>query len=361
MRTLGRVSRIRRTGTGLARRSAPALGICLLVPLLSACQSTYHVAQQVQGELNATYVAPKQFVWVDQTLSGTETVSGLWNDPYRYSVLFSQDGTPVWEEVVRDDAVADRILDVSPAVSYAASHGGVGNGPLAAHLAGANAGTVDALLTRHWVEDPTGAPAVPTVGGEQGAEPNDPFYAPMIFLQDVINLINNSVQSEVRQWRRNDVTPVYKPTDDPFPPPAAGDLRYDVYEPSLPVLTSNSPSATPPAPRAADFTKIAIYVRGGKVVEVRMVVDPLDVLGTLVTNYHLRLPKGLSTRGKELWAQAAIDRLTRATSLVPFRVQQITYIASNIGQAISISLPPKPVVASLSGIIPGQGGGQPVG
>lgn len=344
------------------RRAAPVLGLCVLVPLLSACQSTYHLAQQVQGEINATYAAPKQFVWVDQTLSGTATVSGLWNDPYRYSVLYSQDATPVWEEVVHDDAVADRILDVSPAAAYAAAHGGLAKiAPLGAHLTGANAGTVDALLTRNWVEDPTGAPAVPTVGNEQEAERSDPFYAPLIFLQDVSNLINNSDQSEVRQWRQNDVTPVYKPTDDPFPPPAAGDVRYDVYEPPLPVLTSNSPSATPPPPSSADFTKIAIYVRGARVVEVRMVVDPLDVLGTLVTNYHLSLPKGLSTRGKELWAQAAIARLTRATSLIPFRVQQITYIASDIGQPISISLPPKPVIGSLSGILPGQGGGQPTG
>ncbi|HUZ43141.1 MAG TPA: hypothetical protein VMU63_01960 [Acidimicrobiales bacterium] len=329
---------------------------------LAGCQSNEAVYHQVVGDLARTAALPKQFVWIHQTLTGTQSVSAEYEDPYRYDELYSQGGQAAWEEVVRDDAVADRFLDPQAVGNFFASSGSAGSPPtVTPGAAGPSTGSngapnvaASALIARHWVLDPTGAPQLPSVGSEIQAEKTDPFYASLVFLTDVEDLITAAPTPQVRQWRPNDVQPVYKPTDDPFPAPPRGVTRFDVYQQPLPLLSSSSPGATPPPPTLSNLIKVAIYVRSGRVIEIREVVDPVDQLQSLVQNYHLQLPRHLNRQGQEAFAQQVLNQLDKNSIGPPIQIGQTVWMASDLGQAQSISLPSGAVVANLS-ILPGRG------
>lgn len=337
--------------------------LCGLIagPLLAACQSNNADYRLVQSDLARTAAASKQFVWVRQTLSGTRSVTGLYEDPYRYDLLYSQDGQSAWEEIVRDDALADRFLDVDAVASFFQGAGlpaqtpglpSASTGPLAGGSRDSTA--VAALLARHWVLDPSGAPPLPSVGAEVQAEKTDPFYAAMVFLPDIQKLVEAAPPPEVRRWRKDDVQPVYKPAYDPFPPPGAGIQRYDVLQQPLPVLTSNSPGAIPSPPTLSSLVKIAIYVKGDYVVQIREVVDPIDHLQDLVNNYHLALPKHLSRQAEEQYAQQVLDKLGRGAIGPPITIGQTVWQATGIGLPQVVSLPTDFVQANLS-VLPGRG------
>ncbi|HZU74546.1 MAG TPA: hypothetical protein VE990_17445 [Acidimicrobiales bacterium] len=343
-------------------RVSAALVACIgASSLLTACQSNDADYRLIQSDLTRTAGAPKQFVWVRQTLAGTHSVSGIYQDPYRYDVLYSQGDQSAWEEVVKDDAVADRFLDANAVVSFFQSGGQQGQPPTSpsgATAALTGQGTpntaVAALLARHWVLDPGGAPQLPSVGQELQAEKTDPFYASLIFLTDIGKLVEAAPSPQVRRWHKDDVQPVYKPAYDPFPPPGPGVERYDVFQQPLPVLTSNSPGATPAPPTLSNLVKIAIYVKGSYVVQIREVVDPIDHLQDLVNNYHLSLPKHLSRQGEEQFAQQVLDRLSRGQTGPPITIGQTIWQATGIGSPQQVSLPTDFVQANLS-VLPGRG------
>ena len=321
-----------------------ALALALAAPLLASCQSSDTLGLELHADIARTLAQSRQFVWTDRQLGFTQTVSGEYQDSYRYHLLYVADGQPTWEEVVRDDAVADRILQPTALLRYWADQ--------KAHIQiPPSSEASPALLARRWVVDATGAPAVPTVGQESTEYKNDPFDRALLFLTDIDYLITQAPPPEVRQYRPDDVTPVYKPTDDPFPAPAKGSgiVRYDVYEQPLPTLNSASPGALPAPPTASNFTKIAIYVKNGLVVEVRMTTDPVDQLQNLVNNYHLALPKGLSLSEQEAYAQAAIQQLTRNQPGEPlFLVRQETMVLQPLPVGTSVNLPTDAVQAKLN-------------
>ena len=325
-----------------ARVGGAGLALLVAAPLLTSCQSSDTLGRTIHADIARTLAASRQFVWTDRELGFTQTVSGEYYDAYRYHLLYVADGLPTWEEVVRDDAVADRILNPGALARYWASQRARVQIP-------ASSVAVDALAARQWVVDSTGAPSVPTVGQELGEFKTDPFDPALLFLNDVDYLITQAPPPEVREYHPDDVTPVYKPTDDPFPPPAKGSgiVRYDVYEQPLPVLGNASPGAVPAPPTASNFTKIAVYVKNGMVVEIRLTTDPVDQLQALVNNYHLALPKGLSVQGQEAFAQAAIRRLTRNQPGEPlFLVRQETLVIQPLSAGTGISIP--------AGAVPGK-------
>ena len=347
---------------GRIRLPALLSAITVASVTLAGCQSNEAVYHQVEGDMARTAAMPKQFVWIHQTLTGTQSVSAEYQDPYRYDALYSQGGQAAWEEVVRDDAVADRFLDPQAVEGFFASSGSAGSPPTvtpgAAGPSSTPGGTPNvalaALVARHWVVDPTGAPQLPSVGTEIQSEKTDPFYAALVFLTDIEDLITAAPTPQVRQWRPNDVQPVYKPTDDPFPAPPRGVTRFDVLQQPLPLLSSSSPGAIPAPPTLANLVKVAIYVRGGRVIEIREVVDPVDQLQSLVQNYHLQLPRHLDRKGQEAFAQKVLNQLGKNSIGPPIQIGQTVWMASNLGQAFSISLPSGAVVANLS-VLPGRG------
>src|SRR5207248_11709806 len=70
----------------------------------------------------------------------------------------------------------------------------------------------------------------------------------------------------------------YRPDLDPFPPPDKGVIRYDVEPTPLPARTGK---AVTDVPSAGALRQLAIYVRNGRVIDVRERVSTLPVLDQL--------------------------------------------------------------------------------
>lgn len=344
---------------------------------LAACGSNNSDQQAVLAALDASLASARTFVFVDQDLQHRTTVTGTIADSFRYSMLLSVDGVPQWQEVVRDNAVADLFSGPAALAHYA----GAGSSPAEDVVADyaslrpllpsgiptpnfsmlPRTQVVDpslglrALQEGKWVVDPTGAPALPTTGNDTQALLTDPFTEPLIFLAAVRQTIDLSSPQDVKLFRPASLTPTYKPGDDPFPPPGPGVKRYDLVEPGLPVLGPTSLGSKPSPPTNADFRKLAIYVQNGKVIAVREDYDTLDRLQKLARNYQIPL-KLSAAAGPVLEDRIGelITELVQPQASVPFRVHEETMLLSYPATPPPITLPSPAVTASLS-FLPGQG------
>lgn len=368
--------------TGRARRlTCAALVIGLLGAGLSACQANNIYRTAALRALNATIDSSYRFTFVDQDLLGHTTVTGEVADAYRYEMLLAVDGTPEWEEVVRDDAVADYFPDPAAVRTYA----GAGYAPeddvvgvfdqLRPFLSKAQVALLTAqyrqvvpaaqsiapslalaaLEKGKWVEDPTGAPAVPTLSEATTALRSDPFYEAQILLQQALADVTQASASEVVLYRADSTSPAYKPGDNPFPPPGPGVQEYDVVEPALPSAQLAGQNGLPPPPGNSSFRKLAIYVSHGRVVAIRLDYDVLDRLAQVAQLYHvpLHINRSDGVEFEEEVGQLLVDSLQGRTQ-DPFRVHEETMLFSYPASPPVITLPSPVVKASLS-IIPGQG------
>lgn len=115
-----------RTGSrGGLRRTALVLSMSALATGLSSCSKDDSIQVLVLDALNDSLAAPRTFVYVDQDLSHRTTVTGDVADSLRYKLLLAVDGRPVWQQIVRDDAVANLFLDTDKVSTYA----GAGSSP----------------------------------------------------------------------------------------------------------------------------------------------------------------------------------------------------------------------------------------
>lgn len=334
------------------------------------------------GAVAASLQSSYDFTFSDTDLVGNETISGQVADSYRYQMLLSVDSQPVWQEVVRDDAVAD-FFPQSAALTTFAGTGYAPEDDLGTTFAQLSSllppGERQALTTiyalaklRHvaaptdlataslaagkWVVDPTGAPALATLAAQTQAERSDPFYEPMVILEQVQSYLLTAPNTEVTRFRPDSTTPAFKPGDDPFPAPPAGETRYDIAEPSLPGPSLGSLNGLPPPPTNSSFRKVAIYVRHGRVVAVRVDYDILDRLARLADAYHipLHINRAAGVALEEGAGQLLVDSL-QSHDQTPFRVHEDTMLITYPNQAPEITLPSPAVRTSLTGALPGQG------
>lgn len=322
------------------------------------------------------------FVFNDTDLVGTDTVAGQVDDSYRYRLLLSVDQAPVWEMVVRDDAVADYFPDRAAVLTYSGS----GYAPeddlpiifnelrslippaeqrslemiyrqaTLPQVSPAASLALAALRAGKWVLDPTGAPALPTLGGEAVGERATPFYVPLVLLQQVQSYLQAAPPGAVVRYSADSTTPAYKPNDDPFPPPGPGVIRYDMVEDPLPGPQLGSASGLPPPPANADFRKVAIYVKDNRVVALRVDYDILDRLAKVAASYRipLQLQRSAGAQLEEATGQLLVDSL-QGQNQTPFRVHELTMLFSYPAQLTSIQLPTPAVTAPLAGVLPEQG------
>lgn len=364
----------------MRRAGAILVGVLVAAALLGGCGSNDQAKQQVLSAIARSLASPRHFVYVDQDLDHRTAVSGEVDDALRYEMLLSVDGLPQWQMIVHDDGVADlfpRGTDVAryvgkgwtPQVDVLADLAAIrpllpkslpvpvypSLPPLLAPAAPASP-AVGALEAGRWVLDPTGAPAPATLAEPSSVVNGDPFYAPEVMLQGLAAEVTDLQANQVVRYEPGSLTPTYKPTDDPFPPPARGIVRYDIAEPSLPPPGPPTASGTPPAPDSAYFEKTAVYVSAGRVVEVAENWDVLDRLQQLVKMYRvpLRVNSQVGPSVEERIGQLIVETLQGATATIPFRVHSETMLISYAKSPPRISLPSQAVVANLS-VLPGQG------
>ena len=160
------------------------IGLCgLLVAAtlgLSACSGATDAEKRLREALRNTEKLSNTFLYTetvhDKAGDHETDVRGLVEDDFRYKARVAEDGRPVLDEVVSDDALAVRFLDPSAMTRFlrkpsttkqgGSGVGGAGNGAVPAPEPAATGGgtpgepsAADLLATRRWVLDPAGAPS----------------------------------------------------------------------------------------------------------------------------------------------------------------------------------------------------------
>lgn len=360
------------------RRTAVVLVLSATAGGLVSCKADDAVQRSVLDAIDRTIASPRTFVFVDQDLTHRTTVSGDIADSLRYRLLLNVDGRPVWQQVVKDDAVADLFLDTSQVRTYT----GAGSSPavdvvsdyelmrrflpkgVPAPPLGSLPRTqflepslaLNSLLAGKWVVDPTGAPVLPTVGTSADALATTPFLRPLLMLAAVHEEVRTLDPTSIKLFKKDDLSPTFKVVDDPFPRPDPGVQRYDVKEAPLPTITSTSKGSRPDPPGDDALRKLAIYIKDGKVVAIRENFDILDRLQDMARLYQipLQLNESTGTVNEQRIGQLMVE-LVQPSQKVPYRVHEEQLLVSYPSAPPVIDLPKPAVTAPLTGVLPGQG------
>ena len=221
------------------RRTIGILAAAVLAAtVMSVCKRETDKKVEVGKAITKTEQLSRQFVYADAAGGHTTQVVGLFEDDFRYKSRLSIDGKPIDDEVTDDDSLAERFISTDELPKYlnpsvlAAAAGGVN--PAASPV-------LSALATRHWVLDKTGAPKTTAVATDTRKPGEDPVYDALTILEYVRGAVNESIQ--VKKYSPDDIEPVYKSTEDPFPKPAHGarTVRYDLRPPALPKFDAAQP------------------------------------------------------------------------------------------------------------------------
>lgn len=359
------------------RRTAMGLVLAAVSGGLSGCKQDDTVQRLVLDAFDRSIAAPRSFLFVDQDLTHKTAVSGAIADSQRYKLLLTVDGKSTWQKVVRDDSVADLFLDPSKVATYAGSGSSpavdvvtdyqslqsllpkdvppppFGMLPKTEVLKPSLA--LAALQQGKWVLDRSGAPTLPTVGTSTEALATTPFLRPLLMLDAIRDEIAKAPAQVIKRYTKDDLSPTFKPKDDPFPKPGPGEERYDVRQGDLPQLTATSKGSKPDPPPDFSLRKLAVYVRDGKVVAVRENFDLLDRLQDLARLYQvqLQLKESAGTVTEQRIGQLIVQ-LAQAERPVPFRVHEEQMLLSYPADPPAVELPSPVVEADLS-LLPGQG------
>lgn len=364
-------------GSRRLRRTALVVCVAVLAGSFSGCAKDDKTQALVLKALDDSLGQSRSFLFVDQDLNHKTTVTGDIADSLRYKLLLDVDGRPVWQQVVRDDAVANLFLDPSKVTTYA----GAGSSPAVNVVIDYQAIkslvpkevppppfdqlprtqqlrpslALAALRAGKWVVDPAGAPVLPSVGAAAEKLATSPFLRPMLMLAAVRDEISRIQPTDIKRWQKDDLTPMFLPKDDPFPAPQDGVERYDVRQAPLPQITATSRGSKPSPPTDDALRKLAVYIKDGRVVAVRENFDILDRLEDMARLYQVPLQLNKSTgRVTQQRIGQLLVQLVQPPRAVPYRVHEEQLILSYPDSPPAVELPEPAVVADLS-IIPGQG------
>jgi len=224
-----------------------------LIALGAACGGeTENEETLVTARVDKTQEGSLEYTYTEETQVRKVEVRGQIEDSVRHSESLLVDGQPVMERIVRDDALAIKVLLPGEVPQL--------ESPEAADLAAA-----EALRAGQWVIDPSGAPAEGSAGppvGKVGADP-------LTDAASIFQYIRLAVSQAAGVIRFNPDAIEYVPQEDPFPAPSKriGEDRFDLVPPPLPKREGD----VPPGPAA--FRKMSIYVAKGRLVRVLEQID----------------------------------------------------------------------------------------
>lgn len=256
-----------------------AMVIAVALAASSCASERVTMDDLVRSAVTATTLVPRTYTFVDEVRGGAvTTVEVEVEDDFRHRAIWDEDGTVVYEEVVRDDALA--VLAHKPAV--------VVDRLGRPELELADDGTTGAqeLVTGEWIVDEVGAPTLTPVMTVDGLG-----LDPVVDAVGILQLVLTSVEQSPVVTRWDDSGLEYDPERDPFRAPESGaddeEVRYDVA-PAPPISRAQVTDATAAAAVSpAMLRQMAIYVRDGLVTEVRLRIDASGVFEQLEKAYGL--------------------------------------------------------------------------
>ena len=315
--------------TGARRAALLALVLAVTAGLATACSRDRGDKPVVMRAIDATERLARQFRYVDRLANVSTEVRGVVEDDFRYKARVLVDNQAVQDEVGADDALAERIIDPTKLSGLLRSPS----------TSPANQGPVlTALATQRWVIDPVGAPTTIRSADDERKQGDDPVYDALTVLEYVRDAVDAS--PFVKRFQKDALEPIYKTSEDPFPKPERGSstARYDLKEQPLPSRAGTGQTGSQQVPSVESFRKMAIYVRGGRIVEVREVIDVAGRLKELIRNFNL--PSNVTVDA----ALRGINAVRKGQGSDPIRARVLDVQFTNLGVDQRVDLPTDNVV-----------------
>lgn len=347
-----------------------ALVLLVLVGAGAACAEEESGLREVQKAIDATRLEAARFVYTVSTPeSGAFQVQGLVEDDFRYKARLLRGEEPVYDEVVRDDAIAVRFAAPSLLGAFI-DDSQRGEAELDTDLRGIT--VVDALEAKRWVLDPAGAPSPTDPSRALRNVGKDPVFDALGLFAYVEQAMREAL--EVHRWSADDLNPAYRASEDVFPRPSedSGVRRFDLRRPNLPPIAATSGSAADDLPATKHFRKMAIYVKDNRIIRVMERVEVTGKAGDDFLDYmadfasqagvdedaidaELDTFDGMSDKQRSDALLATLNLALESAGAAPVAVRTMTFDQHDIGaDDIEAALPDDVIRGSL-GILVNRG------
>ena len=379
--------------THLRRRGLALL--LAMVMLGSGCGSadTREPADVMRDVVRNTETQPRRFTYDFKTPDAHYTVTGLFEDDFRYEASWYIDDTLVYEEVVSDDRLAVRVHDeralellrrpepseeeiaadvaglvdaatgeatdaptdelTDPEAAATASDEPTDEATDAVIDEPVDDGKLDEaeveelLLSGVWVEDSVGAPSLlPT------ADDRDLGADAVLDSLKVLRYVLQAMQEGFGTRIFDDESVFYRPSEDPFPHPDhdAGEVdRIDFERLWLPRRSDVNESGQQPAPNMGNLRKMVIYVDENEdIIRVNEIVDLRRRFKDLRERYDMDLPEELPDEQLELMALEQINALRVAQGEDPIELRSLSIEFEDVGdEDLRVTFPTGTTIAPL--------------
>jgi len=260
------------------RRLALPLAAAVALTLLVACGDRDETRDELRRHVRNTARLAMRFEYADDRPADPVTgdkarrlvVRGIVEDDFRYKARVAFDRTDAFDEVVYDDLLAVRFIDPRRLGTFVNKQK-VPEANLETDIEGLN--LVQALETRRWVVDPAGAPS------RTSGSPTSEHLGkdPVLDAITIMNYVERAIQEAagVQEWNPDAISPTYSTSEDTFPKPedGSGVTRYDLVRPVLPPPANLEGRSDVAVPATRHFRRMAVYVKDGRVIQVREAIN----------------------------------------------------------------------------------------
>jgi hypothetical protein len=334
---------------------------------LSGCKGATDAEKRLRDALHNTEKLSSTFLYketVHDKAGDHETdVRGLAEDDFRYKARVAEDGKPVLDEVVSDDAIAVRFLDPAaigrflrkPTKAKEGGSGLGGSGAAAPEPAAGPSGTsgtpgepsaAEVLETRRWVLDPAGAPSSNAVANTDQTLGDDPIAD----ARAVFAYVDRAVNEAVRVVEFNPESLDYRKDEDPFPTPEAhsGVTRYDFERPNLPKASQTGTGSNQVTPDTRHFRKMSVYVKDKRIIRVLEKVDVESRLKDLAQIYDTKFPTDRPKAEVAAIAVEALNVIRTGQGQDPIRMRDMELSLKDLGTDVKVDIPADTMKGSLA-------------
>lgn len=369
----------------IIRRTVALILVGAALAALPACGKREEFRDEVRQAIRRTQVLSGLLVYNDRRTDSSVTVRGIFADDFRYKARVSYGTEDAYDQVVSDDTLAVRFLNPA-AMTKVVDQQRLASAKLDTDFE--NVTVVDALRTKRWVVDTGAAPYLSVGQIDEKKLGIDPVFDALTALDYIDGAVRKSLT--VEKYDPDDLSPAYNRSEDTFPKPSAGTgiVRYDLRRPDLPPPSAGAVSGRSEAalPRTEHFRKMAIYIKDGKVFQVR---EAIEVRGKMIEDFskYMRLflreikapekarndfDKGLASTPPAQRGEALIFGLNIALAQFgeePILTREMNLEFKNLGQDVDVALPTDAVVKgglnflqlSAAAKLPSAAGATPVG
>lgn len=349
-----------------------------------ACGDREEARDDLLQAIRRTEQLSYRFVYVDErpddvipggapTVADTE-VQGLVEDDFRFKARVSLNGSTAFDEVVHDDLLAIRFLEPGR-VGALVNKEKVAKADTSTELEGVDAVTV--LQSRRWVVDESAAPGVTVSRVQEATLGTDPVLDAITALTYVEAAVISA--QDVEKYNPDDLTPVYSATEDQFPKPedGSGVTRYDLRRPKLPPPGGEQGAGGDAGrPATRHFRRMAVYVKDGRVIQVREVIDLKGKFLDDVVKYANTFARAAGAPPEQLeqfsaaldavpedergnFVLEALNRALSATGDEPILRRTMSLDLTDLGADIEVDLPTTDVVRGKLGFLIVTASGKP--